>query len=285
MVCDEHIEVARGVGEQPELETVGAQELEDGNRVVEQLEVLRVLPRPHHFGGTGVGVSVPAHSFDDPLREEDPDLLVVVELGVALQLGQRVPPSLVVPRGVELEREAPPEAAVALGTEIRPGLHEREVDVEDDGTQRAHASSTHFAVSKWRTRSWLSNAHASVCAIVQPRARSRSSPSSETRRSKRCSTARRPCPSSDDRTIGAIANSRSPSSGFGSMASHGSRCAASTFSACRSWCRSTSSPCVPGNDPSACIATSSSARSKGDAARSHFSGRYDAHHAASLATV
>ena len=44
------------------------------------------------------------------------------------------------------------------------------------------------------------------------------------------------CPScSKSRMIGATANSRSPVRGFGSIASHGSRCAASTFWACRSW--------------------------------------------------
>ena len=52
------------------------------------------------------------------------------------------------------------------------------------------------------------------------------------------------CPSSPERTIGATANSRSAASGFGSITSHGSRSAATTFSPWRSWWTRTSSPCV-----------------------------------------
>ena len=106
--------------------------------------------------------------------------------------------------------------------------------------------------------------HATVCAIVQPRARSRSSPSSDVSRSKRWRTSRFDSPSSNERTIGATANSRSPTSGFGSMTSHGSRSAASTLSPCRSWCRSTCSPCV-----GASAAIASSAASSSAARRSH----------------
>ena len=51
-----------------------------------QLEVVRVCPRALHLAGGCVGVADAAHALDDALGEANPDLLVVVELGVALQV-------------------------------------------------------------------------------------------------------------------------------------------------------------------------------------------------------
>ena len=40
-----------------------------------------VLPGVGHLRGAGVRVADPSHALDDPLGEEDPDLLVMLELG------------------------------------------------------------------------------------------------------------------------------------------------------------------------------------------------------------
>ena len=63
-------------------------------------------------------------------------------------------------------------------------------------------------------------------------------------------------------------NSRSPASGFGSITSHGSRCAASTFSPCRSWFTSTCSPCVGASSP---MRPSAASRNRGRAPRCMYS--------------
>jgi hypothetical protein len=69
--------------------------------------VLGVLPRLRHRDRTLVGaVGVAAHAADDPLGERDPDLLVVLELRMALDPLDRSLAGLAVARGVELETEA-----------------------------------------------------------------------------------------------------------------------------------------------------------------------------------
>ena len=135
VVLDEHVEVARGVREQAELQPAGAQRLERRQHVVEELEVVGVLPGARHLGGAGVRVADPAHALDDPLGEEDPDLLVVVELRVPLERRERGAARLVVARRVELEAVPRAEPPVALGPEVGPRLRDREVDVEDNGAQ------------------------------------------------------------------------------------------------------------------------------------------------------
>src|SRR6476661_6471283 len=96
---------------------------------------MRVLPGAGHLGRAGVGVADAAHPFDDPLREEDPDLLVVLELRMALERRERGPARLVVATGIELEAVLPAEALIPLRTEVGPRLRDREVDVEDNGAQ------------------------------------------------------------------------------------------------------------------------------------------------------
>ncbi len=68
--------------------------------------------------------------------------------------------------------------------------------------------------------------------------------------------------------MGATPNSRSPRSGFGSMASHGWRSARRTLSACRSWWSSTGSPCVGARSAKASVAASIRRRSNGRPRRS-----------------
>ena len=93
-----------------------------------------------------------------------------------------------VARRVELEPEARAQPLVALGPELRPGPGDREVDVEEDGAQHHAASSSQRAVSTCVAVELAPSAQATVCAIVQPRARSRSRPSSAVSRSKRWRT-------------------------------------------------------------------------------------------------
>ena len=69
----------------PSFKPAAAQRVERRERVVVELEVVRVLPGALHLDGRRVRVAAPAHPLDDPLGEEHPDLLVVVELRVPLQ--------------------------------------------------------------------------------------------------------------------------------------------------------------------------------------------------------
>ena len=76
-----------------------------------------------------------AHATDDVLGERDPDLLVVLELGVHAQVGERRDPRGLVALRVEAEPVRVPHPPVRLGPELRPGPGEGEIDVEQDGSQ------------------------------------------------------------------------------------------------------------------------------------------------------
>ena len=84
--------------------------------------------------------AIAAHAEHDALREREPDLVVVLELGMPLQVDERGVPRVLVPRGVEREPVPLAGADVALRPELGAGPDEREVDVEQDGAKR-HASS------------------------------------------------------------------------------------------------------------------------------------------------
>src|SRR2546421_648947 len=70
-------------------------------------------------------------------------LLVVRELGVALQVRDRRVARLVVARRIEAQSEALPEQPVALRPEVGPGLRKREVDVEENRARRRHTRDGH----------------------------------------------------------------------------------------------------------------------------------------------
>ena len=70
---------------------------------------------------------MPTH---DLLGEGDPDLLVVDELGVVLDLVDRREPRLLVASRVEREPVPLAEPPVPVGPQLGPGPKEREVDVE-----------------------------------------------------------------------------------------------------------------------------------------------------------
>src|SRR6476619_4639352 len=100
-----------------------------------------------------------------------------------------------VARGIEVEAEALAEPPVSLRPELRPRPGDREVDVEENRPEVHVPSSNHCTVSRCVRLKSLSPAHATVCAIAQPRARSRSRSSSDVSRSKRCKTSRFEWPS------------------------------------------------------------------------------------------
>jgi hypothetical protein len=83
-------------------------------------------------------VALAAHPAHDVLREADPDLLVVVELWMVLEVQDGSGPRLCVARRVELETVVDTRRPVALRPQQRAGLGEREVDVEENGAQARH---------------------------------------------------------------------------------------------------------------------------------------------------
>ena len=95
---------------------------------------MRVLPGPRHLDGALVrAFGVAAHAADDPLRESDPDLLVVAEIRVLVEPFDGLSPRCGVQRRVEFEPEPPAEPLVPLRTEVRARLRQREVEVEENG--------------------------------------------------------------------------------------------------------------------------------------------------------
>jgi hypothetical protein len=136
--------------------------------------VLGALPGARLLDGAVVGtVRVAAHTADDPLGEQHPDLLVVVELGVPLERLDGGHARIGVPRGIELEPEPPSHPLVPLGPEVRPGHDEREVDVEEDcaeghtGDGRRYAAGLRLASDGSRART-SSSRPASSSAVITP---------------------------------------------------------------------------------------------------------------------
>jgi hypothetical protein len=152
VVGDERLQVAAGVRDEAELEPPGPQVGERRQDVLEDLEVVRVLPGARHLDGALVRpVGVAAHAADDLLREEHPDLLVVVELRVPLEGPHGMCARLTVALGIEIQAEPLAEAPVALGTQIRARLGDREVDVEENCSQRhGPACSSTVGCVAWR---------------------------------------------------------------------------------------------------------------------------------------
>ena len=139
VMARERLEVALPVRDQPDPEPVGPERLEHGDRVVVEVEVGVDLPAADDLDGAGArAVGSAAHATDDVLGERDPDLLVVLELGVHPQVGEGRDPRLLVALRVEAEPVRVPHPPVRIGPELRPGPREGEVDVEQDGPQHRH---------------------------------------------------------------------------------------------------------------------------------------------------
>ena len=108
----ERLEVALAVRDQPDPELVAPERLEHGDRIVVEVEVGVDLPAADDLDGARArAVGVAAHAADDVLGERDPDLLVVHELGVHPQVGERREPRGLVAFGVEAEPVARPPRA------------------------------------------------------------------------------------------------------------------------------------------------------------------------------
>jgi hypothetical protein len=133
---DEGVEVAGAVRDEAQLEPAAPQLLEHRQDVLVQVEVLRALPGLLDLEGAFTRpLRVPAHPDHDPLREQEPDLLVVLELRMALNGVVSAHTRFVVARGVELEPVATANPHVSVRAQFRPGSRDGEVDVEENRSQ------------------------------------------------------------------------------------------------------------------------------------------------------
>jgi hypothetical protein len=115
MVRRKLVEIALAVRDQPDLETAAAEYVEHGERVLVEGEVLVPLPLAHHVGRARSSTAgVAAHAEHDLLGERDPDLFVVDELAVPLQLLDRCGARFAVAIGVE-DEPVPPDSPIPLG--------------------------------------------------------------------------------------------------------------------------------------------------------------------------
>ena len=133
VVLRELADVPRGVGDEADLEAGGAKCGQHVRHVVVELEVLVPLPGARDLDRAGVRrVGVPAHAAHDPLGEAEPDLVVVLELGVAAEIDESGVAGRLVAARLQPEPVALAGADVALRPELRSRPREREVDVEED---------------------------------------------------------------------------------------------------------------------------------------------------------
>src|SRR5205807_10018046 len=121
VVGDEGLEVSNTVRDERELQAEPPQLLEDGQRVLVEVEVAVLLPGALDRGGAFARpLSLTAHTADDPLGERDPDLLVVLQLRVPLERRDGRGPRVLVAGRVELEAELLAAPPVALRLQLGP---------------------------------------------------------------------------------------------------------------------------------------------------------------------
>ena len=136
VVRRELLEVALAVRDEAELEAVRPQHLEGRQRVVVEEEVLVLLPLAHDRGRARArAFVVAAHAADDVLREADPEVLVVRELGMVLQVIEGGQSGRVVPLRDRAPGRAARRSARIPPAPARARPEEREVDVEQDSFQ------------------------------------------------------------------------------------------------------------------------------------------------------
>ena len=132
VVRGELLQVALAVRDEAESQPAAAEVVEHRQGVLVQREVVVPLPLADDLDGTVAGgAGLPTHATNDALGERDPDLLVVCELGVVLEVLERAEPGVVVGRRVERETVPRPHPPIAVRAELRARPREREVDVEE----------------------------------------------------------------------------------------------------------------------------------------------------------
>ena len=136
-VVDERGEIAACVRDEPDLHAPLAKELQDGQDVLVELEVLRGEPPIRdRLRDRAARLALTPHPTDNVLGEAQPDFLVVLELGMLLEVEHRGGTRLAVALGVELEAEPLPGLVVPARPEQGPWLCQGEVDVEKDRFDR-----------------------------------------------------------------------------------------------------------------------------------------------------
>src|SRR5687767_6611987 len=138
VVGDELVQVAAAVRDQADLDAVLPQRGERGQRVLVERETLVLLPGTDELLGAGARpFGVAAHPAHDLLREDDPQLVVVLVVRMALQPVERGEAGVLVALRVEREPMPLADLAVPLGAELGARPREREVDVEEHGLEHA----------------------------------------------------------------------------------------------------------------------------------------------------
>ena len=127
-----------------------------------------VLPARDDLAGDGRHLgALAAHAPDDVLGEAHPDLLVVIELGMPLEVRDRGDPGIRVQLQVELQAVCLGQGPVRLRAELGPRHDEREVDVEEN-CQRARHGPPRIASPRGRTIG-AARARTGVVCLPQPR--------------------------------------------------------------------------------------------------------------------
>ena len=151
VVGDEVRDLAAPVRDQAELQARARAAAEHRQDVVVEVEVLRALPGQGHLDREVAGrVGVAAHAANDPLREGEPELLVVTKLRMALRVATAAARASSYCAGSRLEPVPLAELAVSLRPEVRPRLRQREIDVEE---HRAQGHLPRFTWCRRRLRS------------------------------------------------------------------------------------------------------------------------------------
>src|SRR5262245_61816361 len=132
----EPLEVALPVRDEGDPEPAGTERLERRKRVLVEEEVLVPLPFADDLDrALPRALRVASHPANDLLREADPQVLVVDEIGMTLQRLDRSASGVVVERAVEGQPMSGADALVPRRPELGPRPEEREVDVEEDGSE------------------------------------------------------------------------------------------------------------------------------------------------------
>ena len=161
----------------------GAHRGERIRHVVVELEVLVPLPAARDLDRAVVrGVGLAAHPADDPLGEAEPDLVVVLELGMATEVDEGGVARRLVAGGSSVSPWRAPARTYPSGPSSGPGR----ASVKSTSKRTAFRGAIRPSRGGIRQKPVVgSHDQAIVWAIVQPRARSRSRPSSAQRRSSR----------------------------------------------------------------------------------------------------